>query len=779
VHWQLPELEILSLDLEIQSTHFDLEMHLWEETDGSLGVACVYDRDLFDHTTIGRMVARYGCLLEEICAAPKKSLREFPWLTAAERHQALVEWGEGAVQGPVCRVQHGQSAPCIVEAFLRRAQEAPAAIALVYSAPGESKTSHQVLSYGTLHRQARCLSHRLRALGVGPQVVVAVLTGRTAEMIIAYLAVLETGGAYLPLDPDTPVERLQWMLHDSTAKVLLTSSSLADRIVIGAGSSENSGIHRIVVGRALEGVASGPPSAGLLRHASPLRQASLLRNDDLAYVIYTSGSTGRPKGVMVSHGGLRNLVSWHLQQYQVCPEDRTTLLAAVIFDASVWEIWPVLAAGACLHIPPSERRLATADLAMWMVEQGITASFLPTPLAQELVASPPLAGLKLRLLLTGGDVLHPLPQPVPFALINHYGPTENSVVATSARVFSGGATEPPIGRPIAGVRAVVLDGDSQPAAVGVAGELWLGGRGLARGYLNLPGRTAESFVPDPLPNGVGHHGARDEGAAGGRFYRTGDQVRFLADGRLEFLGRFDHQVKVRGMRMELGEIEGVLGDSSAVREAAVVLVKSEGVSRLVGWVVAVAADPPGEDFVPRLLATLRRSLPQAMVPSNLVVLEALPRTASGKVDRRLLALKAADMAADRPQLATSFEPPRGDLQQKIAEVWQEEIALERIGIHDNFFEVGGHSLAMVKIRERLREIVEQELSLVEMFQYPTIHLLARYLSEGMPHSRAGEGGGVDSSRARAERQGEKRHTARARLGSRLARRRRAPKGPRK
>ena len=532
---ELPGLRLLPLLREVGATRFDLEVLLWEVEDSLHGVL-VYSADLFLPERMERLAGHYRTLLEAALEAPGRRLSELPLLGSPEQ-QRIETVSRASSPAHADLPVHEQ-----VEA---RARVDPDALAV---AAGAAR-----LSYAALDRRANQLAWRLRRLGAGPGRVVAVCLERSAELVVAELAVLKTGAAYLPLDPSHPDERLLYMLEDAGVTAVVAEERFRARL-----------------GDRAPFVSAGSPDLAADSDA-PLEVP--VGPEDLAYVIYTSGSTGRPKGVEVPHRGLANLVGWHRARYEPGPGDRATLVASPAFDASVWETWPYLAAGASLHVPAEEDRLAPERLLAWLAAEGITHAFLPTPLA-EAVLREPLPPLALRVLLTGGDRLHRLERPLPpFELVNHYGPTESSVVATAGTVAAEGFGDPPIGRPIDGLSAWVLDRSLRPVPVGVPGELYVGGAGLARGYRGRPELTAERFVPSPFE-------------AGERLYRTGDLVRWDADGALEFLGRNDEQVKVRGHRVELGEIEAALRAAPGVEDAAVGAgADASGETRLVAYVV--------------------------------------------------------------------------------------------------------------------------------------------------------------------------------------------------
>jgi amino acid adenylation domain-containing protein len=649
------------------------------EDDDAITLIWEYATDLFDASTMSRMVGHYQRLLGAALDEPERRAAELPLLTAVEADQILVEWNRTVSGLP--------AGSCVYELVAQRARENPGAPAVA----GEGGS----LTYGELVRRSRRLAARLRSLGVGPEVRVGVLAERSPELVTGLLAVLEAGGAYLPIDPAYPPDRIAFVLADARAPVLLTTGAMLSRVPLGGGAEvlllEESGGSGVV--------------------------DSIPRTDPghLAYVIYTSGSTGRPKGVEIGHRSLLNLVAWHCREYGVGPADRATLVASPGFDASVWEIWPYLAAGASLHVPSAAVRSDPAALAAWLVRERITVSFLPTPLAEAVLEEREAAELSsLRFLLTGGDVLHRgAPAAASFTLVNHYGPTENTVVATRAPATPGRL--PPIGRPIANVRAYVLDSRLQPLPVGVHGELLLGGESLGRGYLGRPGLTAERFVPDPF--------AREPG---GRLYRTGDRVRLLADGALEFLGRIDRQVKVRGFRIEPGEIEAALLDHPAVREAVVLLREDRpGERRLAAYVTVEGDDLPASE----LGAWLNGRLPSYMVPPAITVLAELPREAHGKVDRAALSTLPApeEGAPAREPAAPRTVSER--VERRLAELWAELLPGGLPGVHDSFFERGGHSLLAARLMARVNRELGAEVSLGLFLQAPTVSELARRVEE--------------------------------------------------
>jgi amino acid adenylation domain-containing protein len=639
-----------------------------------------YSSDLYDTATIARMWGHFQILLAGALADDAACLADLPLLSAAEIAQ-LDAWGRAVAPPPV------EGDP--LQRFAAHAARRPLAPAVTWEG-GE-------LTYGELDRRSRRLAAELRARGVGPEVVVGICAERSPETVIAALAILRAGGAYLPLDPETPRERLDFMLRDAGAAAVIVRPDLV--AALPAAAPPRLEIDAAAPAGAPAGAPDGAPDG------APV-EAPAAAPGNLAYVIYTSGSTGRPKGVEISRAGLANLVSWHLAAYAVDADDRATLLAGPAFDASVWELWPYLAAGASLHIPPPAVRSSPERLLGWLAREEITLCFLPTPLAAALleeVERRPPSHLALRALLTGGDRLQRgPPRELSFTLWNHYGPTESTVVATAGAVPAALAGAPAIGRPIAGTRVHLQDRAGGRVPVGVPGELAIGGAGLARGYRRRPDLTAEQFVPDPW------------GSPGDRLYRTGDVARLAPTGDLEFLGRRDRQVKIRGFRIELGEIEAVLREHPAVREAVVAARPSPGGEpRLVAYVVA-AGDPDVEELRRRLAARL----PDYMVPAAFVRLAALPLTRNGKID--LAALPEPEPAAGGERGAA----PSSAVEELLHGIWSALLGLPDLSVRDDFFRLGGHSLLATQLLSRVRDAVQVEVPLAALFAAPTVAGLA-------------------------------------------------------
>jgi arthrofactin-type cyclic lipopeptide synthetase C len=546
----------------------------------------------------------------------------------------------------------------------------------------------QCLSYGELNRRANGLAEHLISLGVRPDDRVAVLARRGLETLVGLLAVLKAGAGYVPVDPAHPDERISYLLENSAPTVVLTQLDLLQRLpevsvpVINLDAAE------------------WPASPD-----NPNVQG--LTAGHLAYVIYTSGSTGLPKGVMVEHHTLSNLVDWHCQAFDLHPGSHTASVAGFGFDAMAWEVWPALCAGAVLHIPPREiENEQLGELLDWWLAQPLQVAFLPTPVA-EYVFTHELRHPTLRTLLIGGDRLRHFKRDPGFAVVNNYGPTEATVVASSGRVQVGGVLH--IGKPVTHARLYVLDARQQPVPLGVPGELYIGGAGVARGYLNRPDLTAERFLDDPFTQ-----------QPGARMYRSGDLVRWLADGTLEYLGRNDDQVKIRGVRIEPGEIEQQLAQCPGVGEVVVVTQRLEdGALRLVAYFTRLNPALDGATLRAHLLGRL----PEYMVPAAYVGLDLLPLTQNGKVDRRALPMPSMDAMA-----SAAYQAPETPLEQRLAELWAEVLEVGRVGRHDSFFELGGHSLTAI----RLVSLIQKSgvpLTLAELFQHASIAALAGLLDQ--------------------------------------------------
>ena len=570
-----------------------------------------------------------------------------------------------------------------------RAAERPNALAV--------RAGSYTLTYGELDQRANRLARQLRSLGIDSDVLVGLCLPRSPDLAIGALGIMKAGGAYVPMDPGYPPARLAYMLDDARAPVLITTPELAPRFR-GPGRTivalDASGDASLVAGPDLE---------------SPLVDVAA---EDLAYVIYTSGSTGTPKGVELTHAGLANLVSWHNTTFSVSAADRASHVAGLGFDAAVWELWPYLVAGASVHMADDATRCAAELLREWIVTERITIGFVPTPLADRMLGAESRwpSDSRLRVMLTGGDALHHFPHPdLPFTLVNNYGPTECTVVATSGAVppVRSAVGLPPIGRGIDNVDVHLLDDRLRPVSVGEPGEICISGAGLARGYHNRPDLTAERFVTVAVGD-----------APGRRLYRTGDLGRRLPDGQLAFLGRLDDQIKIRGYRVEPGDVESVLTRQAGVRECVVVAREDvPGDMRLVAYLVLASGAAPTPAG---LRESLRESLPEYMLPAAFVRLDALPLTAHGKTDRAALPAPDPSNTLSEGVAEDSFTAT----ELRVAALVGSLLQVEEIGLDDDFFMLGGHSLLGAQLIARLREAFGVEIGLRSLFEAPTVAALA-------------------------------------------------------
>ncbi len=655
--------------------------------DRQLGLG--YDPARFDADAAGRMLGHLTTLLREIATRPEAPTRTLALLTEAERRQLLFEWNDTARSYPETT---------LAELFRARALEAPDRTALVFEDRRQS--------YGELAERAESLAGQLRALGVGPDRLVGVYLERSPELVIALLGILEADGAYLPLDPEYPAERIRFMIADAGVAALLTSGSLAERL-----PPIDAPVLCLDTPR--------EPSAG----PAPARRAG---PDDLAYVIYTSGSTGRPKGAANTHRAICNRLLWMQDEYGLTPEDTVLQKTPFSFDVSVWEFFWPLCVGARLVLARPGGHKDDAYLAALIREHEISVlHFVPSMLRLFLERPDPEACRSLRHVFCSGEALPFELQERFFALLganlhNLYGPTEAAVDVTYfACERDGRSRAVPIGRPVANTAIYILDAQQQPVPIGVPGELHIGGVQLARGYHNRPELTAERFVPDPF--------GREPGA---RLYKTGDLARYRPDGNIEYLGRLDHQTKIRGFRIELGEIESVLLDHPDVKDA--VVLAREDVPNHRQLVAYVASACPPARLAGALRSFLAQKLPDYMVPGAFVALDALPLTPNGKLDRRALPAPRRE----RPELERAYAPPRTPLERRLAGIWCELLQLDRVGVDDPFFELGGDSLLAAAFINRLRSDLGESIYIVSIFEAPSIAEYAAFLRRDYPDAVA-------------------------------------------
>lgn len=573
----------------------------------------------------------------------------------------------------------------VIASIREAAANAPSAAAVAFRA--------QTVTYAQLDARSTDLAAQLRSLGAKRDSVVGLLAGRSFAYVIGALGIMKSGAAYLPVQPSDPKRRVDFQLADAAAGLIVDGEGRARR-------DDDAG--RKIIRLAQDG-SSGMKAAGELGR-------SAVAAEDLAYVIYTSGSTGQPKGVEVTHGNLLHLVHWHRAAFGVTSADRASLVSNVGVDAAVWELWPYLAAGASVHIADDAVAKNPEALRDWLVAEKITIAFAPTMLAERLMELEWPSRSAVRILLTGGDVLHAYPpRSLPFQVVNNYGPTECTVVATSVALVPERTRSelPPIGRPIANTQIHILDSEMRAVPRGDVGEIWIGGAGVARGYRARPGLTAERFLRDP-----------SAGEDGARMYRTGDRGRILADGQIAFLGRCDEQIKVRGFRVEPGEIEAALNRHAAVTQSSVNLIEvSPGEQRLIAHVV-IPEDPAPR--ISELQTFLGEFLPECMIPSAFVRLAELPLLPSGKIDRSALdAPSALNTLSDSPSCS-----PRTITEKRLQEIVSALLKTTNVNVQDNFFMLGGHSLLAAQLIARVREAFGTEIGLRFLFEYPTVAAIA-------------------------------------------------------
>ena len=700
---ELPELKLSSFYLETQTTRFDLELHLWEAADkfrsrygeqwehseGLRGVA-VYNPDLFDEITIVRMLKHFKTLLESIVANPEQSIANLPLLNEDEMNQLLREWNDTRTDYPQNK--------CIHQLFEERALQHAEDVAVTCDS--------QHLTYKELNSKANQLARYLQKQGVGAEVLVGLCAERSIDLIVGMLAVLKAGGAYLPLDPSYPRDRLNLMLEDARIKVLLIQDKLSENFRDFSHSV-------IKCDRDWEQIA----------RESTDNLTNTVTADNLAYIIYTSGSTGKPKGVAVTHKAVNRLVI-NTNYIKIEPTDKIAQASNASFDAATFEIWGALLNGAQLAIISTNITLSPHDLALELRQQNITILFLTTALFHQIARVLPEAFNSLRCLLFGGEIADircvkkVLKQLQTTTLIHVYGPTENTTFSAyyQVRDVPETATSLPIGRPIANTQIYLLDAQLQPVAIGIPGQLYLGGDGLARGYLNRPDLTAAAFIRDRFSKKPDSY-----------LYKTGDLCRYRVDGNIEFLGRADNQVKIRGYRIELGEIEAALCQHPQVSEAAVIVIEDiPGDKSLAAYVIPDSINKKSEtqNLKPSdLRQFLKQKLPGYMVPATYAVLESMPLTPNGKVDRRLL----PQIDTDREDLTVNCVEPRNDLEEVLAKIWAKVLGKQQVSIYDNFFELGGHSLLATQLISRIRDALQVELPVRNLFEAPTVASLAKYI----------------------------------------------------
>jgi amino acid adenylation domain-containing protein len=666
------DLKMRPFPMDQEEGQFDLALEIIDNNHSFTGLL-KYCTDVYEEPTITRMASHFEILLQGIVSNPDQRLWELPLLTADERHQLIVEWNDTKVDYP--------ANACIHELFEAQANRTPEAVAV------EFEGRH--LTYSELDARSSQFAETLQALGIGPDVLVALYVERSLEMVIALLGILKAGGAYLPLDKMFPRERLAFMLEEAKPRVLVTLTRLLGEI---------------------------PPHQATVVcvdafSAAPAAQTAVDRSTsrNLAYVLYTSGSTGNPKGVEITHRAVVNFLSSMRKAPGMNAYDTLLSVTTISFDILGLEIWLPLTTGAKVVLVPQEVVMDGKQLARAIAECNATV-MQATPATWRLLLESGWEGNPCLKILCGGEAWS---QELARSLLskcaslwNMYGPTETTIWSAVCQVRDGESVS--IGRPIANTQFYVVDSHLQPLPVGVPGELLIGGDGLARGYLNRPELTAEKFIPDPFSHN-----------AGSRLYRTGDMVRYLPDGKLEFIARLDQQVKIRGFRIELGEIESILCAKAGVKQAVVMVHEDEGEKRLVAYIV-----PLGESKQPTadLRDYLKQKLPDYMVPAAFVILPELPLTPNGKVNRKALPIPERTRQTERVYVA-----PRGEAERRIAQIWQDLLRIEAVGLDDNFFDLGGYSLLLVRMVARLQDAFHKDISVMDLFQHPTVREQAKLL----------------------------------------------------
>jgi amino acid adenylation domain-containing protein len=667
-------------DVEEYTTRCDLVV-IFSKWEAGLRIDCEFDAELFERATIARLFNHFRSLLEGFIHGPERRLSTLPLLTEAERHQLLVEWNDTERDYPRNK--------CIHQLFEAQVERSPDAEAVVFE--------DQQLTYQELNSRANQLAHYLRKLGVRAETPVAICMERSLEMPVVLLAVLKAGGAYLPLDWSYPEERLAFMLEDARVSIVLTQNAFI-RIPPHGGQEivRLDAIQNSVLQESVENL------------------ETVTDSKNLAYVIYTSGSTGKPKGVQVQHGSVMNFLNSMREKPGLSKEDTLLAVTTLSFDIAGLEMYLPLVVGGRVALVSREAAIDGAEL-LRKLERHSATVMQSTSATWRLLLEAGWTGRKHLKVLCGGEML---PQELAAQLLdkgssvwNLYGPTETTIWSAIHQVVSRTALVP-VGRPIDNTQIFILDAHLELVPIGVAGELYIGGTGVARGYLNQPELSAESFVPSPFSE-----------EPGARLYRTGDLARYRQDGTIECLGRIDHQVKVRGFRIELGEIEAALRQHPGVKETVVVALEVRaGDKRLVAYVVLSQRESvtTGDlrDF-------LKQKVPGYMVPSTFVTLDSLPLTPNGKVDRRALPVTGlSELEPDRV-----YVPPQNELEKMIVKIWQQVLNVEKVGTQDNFFDLGGHSLLMMQVNQQLKDVIGRNIPIVQMFRYPTVLRLARSLSQ--------------------------------------------------
>jgi amino acid adenylation domain-containing protein len=712
---KLAEVDLTFLDIERDDAKFDITLSMIED-DRGLGGKLEYNTELFEQNTIDRMLAHFQNLLAGAVANPHQLISELPLLTQEEMSQLLVDWNQSRADYPNLTIH---------QLFEQQAQLTPCATAVIF---GEEH-----LSYKQLDERATLLCDYLSSRGAGPGALVGICLQRGLQMMTGLLAILKSGAAYVPIDPAYPRQRISYIIEDAAPKIILTEQELVQLL-------PDCNAELVCVD------GEWPTRASQQTNDNALQGGPKAGPDDLAYVIFTSGSTGRPKGVQVTHRNVVNFLTSIRREPGLTDQDTLLAVTTLSFDIAGLELFLPLSVGARVVIASREEATDALRLPEMVTRYGVTV-MQATPATWKMMLKGGWKGSKGLKVLCGGEAF---PRDLADELIektrsvwNMYGPTETTIWSSIQEVH-GGSGAVSVGRPIANTQTYVLDKKMRPVPVGVAGELYIGGEGVSAGYRNRADLTAEKFVPDPFNNSLSQ-----------RLYQTGDLVKRLPDGGIEFLGRIDHQVKIRGFRIELGEVEAVLMQHSKLTEAVVVDRKdATGESRLVAYVVEESAQ---ENLAAELRSYLKQHLPEYMVPAAYVVMSEMPLTANGKIDRRRL----PEPETLRQEGGADYVKPKSDTEKIIAAIWQEVLNADSLSIHDNFFDLGGHSLLLVEVNSKLREALNREIQIVEMFKHPTVMALAKYLDEGQQNTARTK---RTQDRASKRINAMNRHTAAAEMG---------------
>jgi len=671
---ELPDLTLNPVETESTTAKYDLTLTVAQSPEGLFG-SLEYNTDLFDVSTIERMLNHYKMLLEKIIKNPDDPIEEYLILDDAEKQRLLYEWNQTETEYP--------SGKCVHQWFEEYANNQPDALAVSFKADTQSENTQ--LTYQELNQKANQLASYLRKLEVGPEKIVGICMERSVEMVIAMLGILKAGGAYVPIDPAYPTDRIEYMIKDSGLYILLTQDLLISNLPNHNGNN-------LCLDTEWDKI-SKHPSENLPIKTDP---------DNIAYLIYTSGSTGKPKGTMLRHRGACNLAVAQMEAFGVKNGSRIMQFSSLSFDAATWEFIMAMLSGSALVLSSSASVANGQELVKIMSDQKVTTITIP-PSVLAVLPTDPLPDLKTVVTAgeaVSGELVERWGESRQF--VNAYGPTETTVCASMHECVENYPKGPPIGKPIGNFQLYILDKNFQPVPVGVPGELCMAGVGLARGYLNRPDLTADQFMPNPFSE-----------VSGERLYRSGDLVRYLEDGNIEFLGRIDQQVKVRGFRIELGEIEAILDKHESITDLTVLAREDKpGDKRLVAYIVT---NNKNELNAAGLKSYMRSELPEYMVPTAIVFLDELPLTPNGKLDRNALPIPEIS----RDDLASQYVAPSNDGEEKLVQIVSELLQVEKVGINDNFFELGGHSLLATQFISRIREAFDVELPLKVLFEKPT------------------------------------------------------------